>query len=314
MKVGKSGKLGNEGRSESYHRHPLLHRQTGRFELEFPIVHWMRSVHKFLILLLAVGLSTCAWAASADANGVAEPSLPLAWAQADRANQSLLAPPASLPRMAPELALHTFQQRAARQLSDPVSYSANTVVQAELPDTAQRGEFQLRRRFIAPKTLLFTPVRFVGDNFVKSNIIARLLQAEVDHLNKGEGAQTAINDANYKFSYKGADEIEGTAVHVFHVKPRARRAGLFKGRIYLDASTGSLRRAEGSLVKTQSFFVKKVDFVQDYADIDGYTLPVHTRSLAKTRLVGRAVVEIATDAYDLNTSASAEMQNSGGSQ
>jgi hypothetical protein len=254
---------------------------------------------------------------SPDANSAADASPPPEWAlAAGHAGESVPPPPATLPRMAPELALQTFQQRAARQLDEPVSYSANTVVEAELPDTSQRGEYQLRRRFVAPKTLLFTPVRFVGDNFVKSNIIARLLQAEVDHVNKGEGAQTAINDANYKFSYKGAEAIDGGSVHVFQVKPRAKRAGLFKGRIYLDASTGSLRRAEGTLVKTQSFFIKKIDFVQDYADIDGYTLPVHARSLAKTRLVGRAVVEIATDAYDLNTSttASARTPTAGGSQ
>jgi len=276
----------------------------------------MRSLLKFWALLFAANLSLGAWGAtSPDANSAAEPFLPSEWAlAASRASQSVPPPPATLPRMAPELALRTFQQRAARQLSEPVSYSANTVVEAELPDTSQRGQYQLRRRFIAPKTLLFTPVRFVGDNFVKSNIIARLLQAEVDHVNKGESAQTAINDANYKFSYKGTDAIDGVSVHVFHVKPRAKRPGLFKGRIYLDASTGSLRRAEGTLVKTQSFFIKKIDFVQDYADIDGYTLPVHARSLAKTRLVGRAVVEIAIDAYDLNTTASAETPAAGGSQ
>ncbi|MFI5088635.1 MAG: hypothetical protein ACHP7P_01080 [Terriglobales bacterium] len=275
----------------------------------------MSSLLKSSALLLAASLSLGAWGAtSPDANS-AEPDLSPEWAlTASHASQSVPSPPATVPRMAPELALRTFQQRAARQLSEPVSYSANTVVEAELPDTSQRGQYQLRRRFVAPKTLLFTPVRFVGDNFVKSNIIARLLQAEVDHVNKGEGAQTAINDANYKFSYKGAEAIDGGSVHVFHVKPRARRPGLFKGRIYLDASTGSLRRAEGTLVKTQSFFIKKIDFVQDYADIDGYTLPVHARSLAKTRLVGRAVVEIATDAYDLNTSASAETPTAGGSQ
>jgi hypothetical protein len=217
--------------------------------------------------------------------------------------------------MSPDLALQTFQQRAARQLTDPVSYSANTVVEAELPDTAQRGRFQLRRRFIAPKTLLFTPVRFVGDNFVKSNVIARLLQAEVDHASKGESTRTAINQANYKFSYKGTDEIGDRPVHVFHVKPRARRAGLFKGRIYLDASTGSLRRAEGTLVKTQSFFIKRIEFVQDYADIEGYTLPVHANSVAKTRLVGRALVEIANDDYDFSsTTASTAPPGSGGSQ
>jgi hypothetical protein len=201
-------------------------------------------------------------------------------------------------------------------LEEPVSYSASTVIEAELPDTSQRGEYRLRRRFIAPRTLLFTPVRFVGDNFVKSNIIARLLQTEVDHVNKGDGAQTAISETNYKFGYKGTDAIDGRTVHVFQVKPHAKRPGLFKGRIYLDPSTGSLRRAEGTLVKTQSFFIKRIDFVQDYTDVDGYTLPAHARSVARTRLVGRAVVEIATDDYALATSTTARAQTStiGGSQ
>ena len=104
-------------------------------------------------------------------------------------------------------------------------------------------------------------------------------------------------------------------MHVFHVKPRAKRPGLFKGRIYLDASTGSLRRAEGTLVKTQSFFVKRFEFVQDYADINGCTLPVHARSVAKTRLVGRALVEIVNDDYDFSsTTASAASPAPGGSQ
>jgi len=277
----------------------------------------MRTLLKSSILLFAASLSIGAWGAvSPDANGVAEEASPSAWMLAyERGPETVLTLPASLPRMAPELALQTFQQRAARQLNEPVSYSANTVVEAELPDTAQRGRFQLRRRFIAPKTLLFTPVRFVGDNFVKSNVIARLLQAEVDHASKGESTRTAINETNYKFSYKGTSEIGDRSVHVFHVKPRAKRPGLFKGSIYLDASTGSLRRAEGTLVKTQSFFVKRIEFVQDYADIEGYTLPVHASSVAKTRLVGRALVEIATDDYDFSsTTASAATPAASGSQ
>jgi len=258
-------------------------------------------------LLFAAGLSLGAWGAmSPDAHSAPEASLPPEWALTVSHASESVPPTATRSRMASGLALQSFQQRAARQLNEPVSYSANTVVKAELPDTSQKGEYQLRRRFIAPKTLLFTPLRFVGDNFVKSHVIARLLQAEVDHASKGESVRTAINDANYKFSYKGLDEIDDCVVHVFQVKPRGKRPGLFKGRIYLDASNGSLRRAEGTLVKTQSFFIKKIDFSQDYADINGYTLPVHVRSLAKTRLVGRAAVEIATDAYDLDTSANAD--------
>jgi len=276
----------------------------------------MRTVLKSSILLLVASVSLCApGETSPDVNNAPEGFSPPAWAfAAGHGTETLPETPASLPRMAPDLALQAFQQRAARQLNEPVSYSANTVVEAELPDTAQRGRFQLRRRFIAPRTLLFTPVRFVGDNFVKSNIIARLLQAEVDHASKGESARTAINEANYKFSYKGIGEIDDRPVHVFHVKPRAKRPGLFKGRVYLDASTGSLRRAEGTLVKTQSLFLKRIEFVQDYADIDGYTLPVHASSVAKTRLVGRALVEIANDDYDFSTAASAASSAPGGSQ
>jgi len=229
---------------------------------------------------------------------------------------TLLSPSGSSLLMSPEMALAAFQQRAARQLNEPISYSANTVVEAELPATSQKGSYRLRRRFIAPKTLLFTPVRFVGDNFVKSNVITRLLQTEVDRVNKGEGARTAIIEANYKFSYKGSDKIAGDAVHVFQVKPRVMRPGLFKGRIYLDAGNGSLRRAEGTLVKTQSIFVNKIEFVQDYADFEGYTLPVHVRSVAKTRLVGRAVVDVTTDSYDLapSTTASIQTSSTGGSE
>jgi len=264
----------------------------------------MRNLLKSSVLLLAASVSLGAWGAmSPEADSAPDGTSPSAGVLGGRGPEAALALPASLPRMAPELALQTFEQHAARQLNAPVSYSANTVIEAELPDTAQRGRFQLRRRFIAPKTLLFTPVRFVGDNFVKSNVIARLLQAEVAHVGKDESTRTAISEANYKFSYKGMGEIDGRPMHVFHVKPRHKRPGLFKGRIYLDASTGSLRRTEGTLVKTDSFFVKRIEFAQDYADIEGYTLPVHASSVAKTRLVGRALVEIATDDYDLSSTA-----------
>ena len=79
---------------------------------------------------------------------------------------------------------------------------------------------------------------------------------------------------------------------MYQVKPIKKRAGLFRGAHFLDAHTGSLVRAEGSLVKSPSFFIKKVDFVQDYADVGPFTLPVHIHSESKTRLVGRAVVDI----------------------
>lgn len=210
---------------------------------------------------------------------------------ADRTALPLVAP-VVLPRMAPELALQAYKGRSVLQAANLASYSANTVIRAQLPSTAQYGEYELQRRYSAPRTLMFKSLRFTGDSFVKSNVIVRLLQSEVDHVQKDDPALTAITPANYKFSYKGTSQMQGRLVHVYQLKPRQKRTGLFKGRIYLDAYTGSLVRAEGRLVKSPSFFVKKIEFVQDYTDIGSFTFPVHIHSEAQTRLVGRAVVDI----------------------
>jgi hypothetical protein len=209
-----------------------------------------------------------------------------------RAPLPALDSPIALPRMAPDLALRTYENRVAQQNSQLAAYSADTLIRAQLPDTSQSGEFELQRHYIAPRTLQFKPVHFSGDGFVKTNVIARLLQSEVDHLQKDDLSMTALNPSNYKFSYKGTNDIDGRTVHVFQVKPRKKRAGLFKGRIFLDAYTGSMVRAEGSVVKSPSFFVRKVEFVQDYADVNGFTLPTHVHSEALARIVGRTVVDI----------------------
>ena len=197
-----------------------------------------------------------------------------------------------LPLMSPELALATYQYRTAQQAAQLAAYSAVIVIRAELPETSQQGEFELQRKFEAPHTLQFTPVHFTGDGFVKSNVITRLLQSEVDHVQKDDPALTAISMANYKFSYKGAAHVQDRLVHVYQVKPHKKRPGLFKGRIYLDAHTGALVRAEGSVVKSPSFFVKHIEFLQDFADVQSFTLPIHMHSEAKARIVGRTIVDI----------------------
>ena len=203
-----------------------------------------------------------------------------------------IAVPVTLPRMAPELALQVYHGRSTLQAQQLAAYSAVTLIRAQLPDTAQQGEFELQRRFEAPHTLQFTALHYAGDGFVKTNVITRLLQSEVDHLKQDDGALTALSNQNYKFSYKGSSEINGRLVHIYQVKPRKKRPGLFKGRMYLDAHTGSLVRVEGSVVKSPSFFVKKIDFVQDYEDVGNFTFPTHIHSNALARVIGRTVVDI----------------------
>jgi hypothetical protein len=208
------------------------------------------------------------------------------------ASPDLSAVTAAVAHLSPDSALATYERGMKEQASELAGYTATSVIDAELPDSSQKAEFELKRHYAAPSVLEFTPVRSTGDKFVKSNVIVRLLQSEVDHVHKGEQSQTAISSENYKFSYKGIAQLDGAAVHVYDLKPRQKRVGLFKGKIFVDAFSGRLLRAQGTIVKSPSFFIKKIDFVQDYATIDGFTFPTHMHSESETRLVGKAVVDI----------------------
>ena len=203
-----------------------------------------------------------------------------------------LVPPAVLPVMSPELALQTYQARAIQQTAGLASYTSTSVIHAVLPESKQQGEYEVKRQYSAPKSLLFTALHFTGDTFVKANVITRLMQSEVEHVQKDDSSSMAFSDANYKFSYKGLQVVDGRTLHEFQVKPRKRRAGLLKGNLYLDARTGSLVHLEGAPAKSPSVFLSKIRVSQDFADFGAFTLPVHMHSEAKASIVGRTIVDV----------------------
>lgn len=260
-------------------------------------------------ILLALAWVPASQAQQANFLLAAEGAPTLAWSQPVK-SAALPAPAIVEPSLSPELALEVFQKRAARQSADLGAYTDWTTVEADLPATAQHGQFRLRRTFAAPNSLAFDAIKFVGDGFVKTNVIARLLQSEALSVKKGEGANSAINAQNYKFSYKGVDDLWGQRVYVYQLKPRAKQLGLFRGKIYLDMHTGRIRRAEGEMVKSPSFFVKKIRFTQDYAEFGDYSFPVHIHSQADTRIIGQAVIDIYHGDYRARSMAEVQAEGS----
>lgn len=247
------------------------------------------------LLLLVVAVTTVAQSFPAS---TALPQMYEAWLTRSAPDLSLARNVAG-PLMSPELVLVTYEGRIVRQADTLTSYTASTVVQADLPDALQQGQFEVRTKYVAPRTLRFTAVRFAGDPFVKSNVINRILQSEVQHVESQDRGNTAIDSTNYSFTYKRTESIGLRLVRVYAVKPRQKRAGLFKGEIYLDATTGSLRQAKGKMAKSPSFFIRKIEFAQEYADFKGFTVPVHLHSVAKARVLGRVVVDIFVYDYSL---------------
>jgi hypothetical protein len=201
--------------------------------------------------------------------------------------------------LSPQQALITYEARALRQLSTLAAYSDKTTIEAQIPAISEKGQCTLRRTFSGPQSLIYTAVEFMGDAFVKTNVIYRVLASDVENAEKKTGQRVAIVDSNYRFSYKGTEDLNGRRFYSFALKPRRKDPGLFKGKILIDPQTGHLVRAVGRLSKSPSWWIKRVDFVQDYVDVGDFTMSEQVQSVTRARIAGRILVNIRHSAYEV---------------
>ncbi len=164
-------------------------------------------------------------------------------------------------------------------------------IEASLPKLKKHGRLHGLRRISRLGRITYESLHFEGDNSIKKHVIARYLAAEAEA--QADGAPSlAVTPANYKFKYKGTEQSGGQAVEVFQVTPRRKAVGLFKGEIWIDAKTFLRVRESGRLVKPGSIFLKKIEFVKEYAIQDGISVPRQIHSVVDTRLVGPAELTI----------------------
>ena len=105
----------------------------------------------------------------------------------------------------------------------------------------------------------------------------------------GNRDSLVINESNYKFKYRGMYGVnDDWRLHLFELKPRKKRPGLFRGWLWVEDTSGLPVRESGRFVKNPSVFLKRVDFVRDYHQRDGVAVPVRIESTIHTRLIGQA--------------------------
>lgn len=182
--------------------------------------------------------------------------------------------------------LNASSQAPLRGVSQEVDF------EARLPKLQKEGTLHALRFITKVGQIRYVVDKFVGDNSVKKDVIARYMSAETQAVETQKPSESAINPVNYKFKYKGLVERNDRTVHIFQVNPRKKRVGLFKGELWVDAATYLPLRESGRLVKTPSIFLKKVDFVREYEIVDGRAVPKHIQSTIVTRFWGPAELDI----------------------
>ncbi len=164
-------------------------------------------------------------------------------------------------------------------------------IDASVPKLNVHGRLQALRKMSDVGKITYRVLGFQGDNSVKSQVIARYLQAEQEGQdNKG----LTLSPANYKFKLKGARQsATGQNVYVFQVAPRAKRVGLFKGEVWFDTKTCLPVYEKGRFVKNPSIFFRKVDFERAFAIQNGSAVPARMSSTIDARFVGKVNLRVA---------------------
>jgi hypothetical protein len=177
------------------------------------------------------------------------------------------------------------QQNALRGGTEEVD------IDAAVPKYKKQGKLHALRSISRLGKITYKALGFSGDNVVKTEVIANYLKAEVEAASKGS-SDVALTPQNYKFKYKGTEHWNGREVYVLHVNPRQKKAGLFKGELWLDAETYMPVRESGLMVKSPSFMLKKVEFVRDYELENGVSMPQRTESRVETRFFGKVELNV----------------------
>jgi len=178
---------------------------------------------------------------------------------------------------------------ASQQHAAPAESSVEVDIAASIPKLRQDGRLHALRIMSRVGKSSYRVLGFQGSNTVKSQVIARYLQAEQQ--NQGN-ARLEVTPANYKFRYKGAKVEDGRRVYVFGLTPRSAAVGLFKGEMWLDAASYLPVYEKGRFSKNPSIFFKKVDFERAFALQNGHAVPQHMNSVITTRLVGKVELNV----------------------
>src|SRR5258708_14371181 len=148
---------------------------------------------------------------------------------------------------------------------------------------------------------VYRDLRFTGDKFIKTSVIARFLARDAKPPEAVAG--TGVTRENYSFLYDRTSAYNGLVAYVFHLKPMRKSVGLFEGELWLDATTAAPLRLWGDFVKSPSSFVRTFRFVQDYQRIGQCFQPLRLLLTVETRIAGKVEMAVWLNPVDSQSAA-----------
>jgi hypothetical protein len=136
-----------------------------------------------------------------------------------------------------------------------------------------------------------------GSDYIRDHVLLATLKSEQAMWRSGAIDRAAFTPENYEFA---AGDVQPDGLVSLLVKPRRKDALSVEGSIYLNPDDGDLVRLEGRLVKSPSFWARRVDIVRWFRRIAGVRVPVAVESVANVRIAGRSTFRMTYEYESVN--------------
>lgn len=141
----------------------------------------------------------------------------------------------------------------------------------------------------------FRIISKTGSGMLCDKVIKRALDSEKEAwLDK---SSTALNSANYKFTFVGTDQVGDRPAYILAVEPISPSKFLYKGKIWVDAADFAVAKMEVQPAKNPSFWISRTLIHHTNQATNGFWLPEQNRSETKVRIGGTATMSIDYRSY-----------------
>jgi hypothetical protein len=125
-----------------------------------------------------------------------------------------------------------------------------------------------------------------------TDIVVKLLASEAAVTRPAKLAEYEISAANYDASLRGTEATTERTLYVIDLVPKRKSKYLIRGTAWVDRSSYTVARLEGVTAASVSMWVGAPHIQQEFKEVDGFWLPIHTAAVSSGLLLGTSELEI----------------------
>lgn len=118
-------------------------------------------------------------------------------------------------------------------------------------------------------------------------VVKRLLQREIEVQGSFQKSQSkALSNANYVFAYVTTAMLDGHPCYILQITPKREQVELVSGRAWIDQQSFLIRRIEGTLAKSPSWWVRSVHVDITFDNFHEGWVQTSVKAVADIRCLG----------------------------